>query len=64
MAYGEILAEHFLTPQAGFIELPTRPGLGLELNEEAAGDPSVGQELISASRYTTEVRLKGQGASR
>jgi galactonate dehydratase len=33
--YGEILTEHFLTPKEGFIELPTKPGLGLELNEEA-----------------------------
>ena len=33
-AYEEILLEHFLYPKDGFIELPTRPGLGLELNEE------------------------------
>lgn len=33
--YGEILNEHFLVPKNGFIELPTKPGLGLELNIEA-----------------------------
>ena len=34
-AYGEILKEHFLVPKDGFIELPKKPGLGLELDEEA-----------------------------
>jgi len=33
--YREILKEHFLVPKNGFIELPTKPGLGLELNVEA-----------------------------
>jgi len=34
-AYGQVLKEHFLVPKDGFIELPTKPGLGLELDEEA-----------------------------
>ena len=34
-AYGEILKEHFIVPKNGFIELPTKPGLGLELDEKA-----------------------------
>ena len=33
--YEEILTEPFPVPKDGFIELPTRPGLGVELNEKA-----------------------------
>ncbi len=50
-AYEEILVEHFLYPQDGFIELPTRPGLGLELNEEL-----VAREPF---RYRRESTLSG-----
>lgn len=33
--YEEILTEPFPAPRDGFIPLPTKPGLGIELNEEA-----------------------------
>ncbi len=33
--YDEILTEPFPYPKDGFIELPTRPGLGVEVNEKA-----------------------------
>jgi L-alanine-DL-glutamate epimerase-like enolase superfamily enzyme len=33
--YDEILTEPFPYPKDGFIELPTRPGLGVEINEKA-----------------------------